>query len=141
MKKGSTVKNGHGSLLPHLWPCFWVFQLTGLGMGFVTLATLVVVQNSVDVSDLGVATSSNQFARTLGGTVGVGICGGFMNSALGRAMDGLIEKNKTIYGGMSYETAQPGYVSTIFKGIRGGRAATVWHGKFLEGAYSGQCPG
>jgi len=72
--------------------CFWVFMLTGLGMGFVTLATLVVVQNSVDVSDLGVATSSNQFARTLGGTVGVGMCGGFMNAALWRAMHVLAEQ-------------------------------------------------
>jgi len=69
--------------------CFLIFQIIGLGMGFVTLATLVVVQNSVDVSDLGVATSSNQFARTLGGTVGVGICGGFMTSSLSRAMDRL----------------------------------------------------
>ena len=71
--------------------CFWVFMLTGLGMGFVTLATLVVVQNSVDVSDLGVATSSNQFARTLGGTVGVGVCGGLMNASLWRAMQGFVE--------------------------------------------------
>ena len=72
--------------------CFWVFMLAGLGMGFVTLATLVVVQNSVDVSDLGVATSSNQFARTLGGTVGVGICGGLMNASLWRAMQGFVEE-------------------------------------------------
>ena len=71
---------------------FWVFMLTGLGMGFVTLATLVIVQNSVDVSNLGVATSSNQFARTLGGTVGVGICGGFMNTALWQARHGLVEQ-------------------------------------------------
>jgi MFS family permease len=72
--------------------CFWVFMLTGLGMGFVTLATLVIVQNSVDVSDLGVATSSNQFARTLGGTVGVGICGSFMNAGLWRAIHVLDEQ-------------------------------------------------
>jgi EmrB/QacA subfamily drug resistance transporter len=69
--------------------CFLVFQVAGLGMGFVTLATLVVVQNSVDIADLGVATSSNQFARTLGGTVGVGICGGFMTSRLSDAIDEL----------------------------------------------------
>lgn len=72
--------------------CFFVFQLAGLGMGFVTLATLVVVQNSVDIADLGVATSSNQFARTLGGTVGVGICGGFMTSRLSSAFDVLAAK-------------------------------------------------
>jgi hypothetical protein len=39
-----------------------------------------------------VATSSNQFARTLGGTVGVGICGSFMNAALWRAMHVLNEQ-------------------------------------------------
>ena len=71
--------------------CFWVFFLIGLGMGFTTLATLVIVQNSVDPADLGVATSSNQFARTLGGTVGVGICGGFMNTALWRGMEKLVQ--------------------------------------------------
>jgi EmrB/QacA subfamily drug resistance transporter len=55
--------------------CFWVFALVGVGMGFVSLATILVVQNSVDVSDLGVATSSHQFFRNLGATVGIGISG------------------------------------------------------------------
>ncbi|MFO7686552.1 MAG: MDR family MFS transporter [Desulfobacterales bacterium] len=55
--------------------CFWVFALVGVGMGFVSLATILVVQNSVDASDLGVATSSHQFSRNLGATVGIGICG------------------------------------------------------------------
>ncbi|MCP4691522.1 MAG: MFS transporter [Desulfobacterales bacterium] len=47
-------------------------------MGFVALATLLTVQSTVAPRDLGVATASNQFARTLGGTVGVGICGSFI---------------------------------------------------------------
>lgn len=47
-------------------------------MGFVALATLMVVQACLKPEDLGVATSSNQFARTLGGTMGVGICGSFI---------------------------------------------------------------
>jgi MFS family permease len=55
--------------------CFWVFALVGVGMGFVGLATILVVQNSVDGSDLGVATASHQFTRSLGATVGIGICG------------------------------------------------------------------
>ncbi len=65
--------------------CFWVFLLVGLGMGFVTLATLLVVQASVGLEDLGVATASNQFARTLGGTVGVGICGSFVAARMSAA--------------------------------------------------------
>lgn len=58
--------------------CFFAFQIAGLGMGFVTLSTLLLVQDGVSMADLGVATASNQFARTLGGTVGVGICGGLV---------------------------------------------------------------
>ncbi|NNG00794.1 MAG: MFS transporter [Desulfobacteraceae bacterium] len=57
---------------------FVIFFIVGMGMGIVSLATLLTVQASVDPKDLGVATSSNQFARTLGGTVGVGICGSFI---------------------------------------------------------------
>jgi EmrB/QacA subfamily drug resistance transporter len=69
---------------------FAVFLLIGIGMGFVTLTTLVVVQNSLDISNLGVATTSHQFARTMGGTVGVGICGGFVTSKISRAADALL---------------------------------------------------
>ncbi|MCF8091015.1 MAG: MFS transporter [Desulfotignum sp.] len=61
---------------------FLVFQVVGFGMGFVTLSTLLIVQDSLEIKDLGVATSSNQFARTLGGTLGVGICGGLVTSRL-----------------------------------------------------------
>lgn len=54
-------------------------------MGFVALSTLLMVQSCLTVKDLGVATASNQFARTLGGTVGVGVCG----SLIATRLDGL----------------------------------------------------
>jgi EmrB/QacA subfamily drug resistance transporter len=66
--------------------CFWVFALVGVGMGFVALATILVVQNSVEPSDLGVATASHQFSRNLGGTVGVGICGSIFTAGFSAAM-------------------------------------------------------
>ncbi len=69
--------------------CFFVFLIMGLGMGFVTLATLLVVQGSLLIEDLGVATTSHQFARTLGGTVGIGICGGVVTSRLEAVTGGL----------------------------------------------------
>jgi EmrB/QacA subfamily drug resistance transporter len=69
--------------------CFWTFLITGLGMGYVTLATLLVVQNSLKTEDIGVATSSHQFARTLGGTLGIGICGGLFTARLAREMNKL----------------------------------------------------
>ncbi len=66
--------------------CFLVFLLTGFGMGFVTLPTLLLVQASAGGENLGVATSFHQFARTLGGTVGVGVCGGVMTSGLAETL-------------------------------------------------------
>ncbi len=59
-------------------------------MGFVSMATLLVVQDSLDISDLGVATSSHQFARTLGGTIGVGISGSFVTMTLSNVMESLM---------------------------------------------------
>jgi EmrB/QacA subfamily drug resistance transporter len=61
-----------------LWFSFAAFFVIGTGMGFVALSTLLVVQSWLELKDLGVATASNQFARTLGGTVGVGVCGSFI---------------------------------------------------------------
>ncbi|MEJ2038929.1 MAG: MFS transporter [Desulfosarcinaceae bacterium] len=65
------------------------FLLAGTGMGFVGVATMLKVQNAVSQADLGVATSSNQFARSLGGTIGVGICGGIVTAQLSSGIDRL----------------------------------------------------
>ncbi|MCP3940572.1 MAG: MFS transporter [Desulfobacteraceae bacterium] len=62
--------------------CFLIFQVVGFGMGFITLSTLLIVQDSLNAQDLGVATSFHQFSRTLGGTIGVGLCGGFVTTRL-----------------------------------------------------------
>jgi hypothetical protein len=74
---------------------FLIFLFIGIGMGFVTLTTLVVVQNCLDISDLGIATASNQFARTLGGTVGVGICGSFVTAKISQAGHTLVNSGLT----------------------------------------------
>lgn len=57
-------------------------SLIGAGMGFNTPAILVTVQNSVNKNSIGVATSSQMLARTLGGTMGVSI----MGTTLARSM-------------------------------------------------------
>ncbi len=74
-----------------LTACSIVLGFTGIGMGFVSMATLLVVQDSLDLSDLGIATASHQFSRTLGGTIGVGISGSFVTMALSNAMESLID--------------------------------------------------
>jgi EmrB/QacA subfamily drug resistance transporter len=62
--------------------CFAAFMVVGFGMGVVSLTTLLVVQNSVDTRNLGVATSFHQFSRTMGGAIGVGLCGGIVTDKL-----------------------------------------------------------
>jgi EmrB/QacA subfamily drug resistance transporter len=74
-----------------LTACSIVLGLDGIGMGFVSMATLLVVQDSLDISDLGVATSSHQFARTLGGTIGVGVSGSFVTMTLSNVMESLMK--------------------------------------------------
>ena len=71
--------------------CSAIFFAIGIGMGFVTLATLLEVQNSLQGADLGVATASNQFARTLGGAVGVGVCGSLVFSRLQSALEAMTD--------------------------------------------------
>ena len=66
-----------------------VLTVAGLGMGFVSIGTLLLVQNSLSDSDLGVATASHQFSRTLGGTIGIGISGSFVTAKLSKAISGI----------------------------------------------------
>jgi len=72
----------HFSIATTMSDLFLVFFIIGIGMGFVVLSTLIIVQNSVSKSALGVVTSLHQFGRSLGGTVGVGICGGLVTAGL-----------------------------------------------------------
>ena len=68
--------------------CILAFSIIGWGMGFITLSTLLEVQGSLRPEDLGVATSSQQFSRTLGGTVGAGISGGVVTARLMGRLEG-----------------------------------------------------
>jgi len=67
--------------------CSIALAVAGLGMGFVSIATLLLVQNSVDISNLGVATASHQFTRTLGGTIGIGISGSLVTVTFLNALE------------------------------------------------------
>lgn len=62
--------------------CLSAFVVIGLGMGAVSICTLLVVQETLHKKDLGVATSSQQFSRTLGGTIGVAIAGAIATGRL-----------------------------------------------------------
>jgi len=67
--------------------CSIALAVAGLGMGFVSIATLLIVQNSVDISNLGIVTASHQFTRTLGGTIGIGISGSLVTVTFLNALE------------------------------------------------------
>jgi len=70
-----------GSTTPRSWLIGDVLAM-GIGMGLVMFALLITVQNSVDRSQLGIATSLNQFSRSIGQTVGVAVMGTVMTISL-----------------------------------------------------------
>jgi EmrB/QacA subfamily drug resistance transporter len=54
----------------------------GFGLGFLALPSLIAVQNAVPWKGRGVATSTVQFFRTIGGTVAVAALGALLNAHL-----------------------------------------------------------
>jgi hypothetical protein len=48
-------------------------------------ALLIAVQTTVDRQNMGAATSMIQFSRSMGGSIGVGAMGAFLNWQVGRA--------------------------------------------------------
>ncbi len=57
-------------------------SMMGIGMGLSVPAFLIAVQSTVRRKDLGVATSTVQFSRSIGGTLGVSIMGAFLTMQL-----------------------------------------------------------
>jgi len=61
----------------NLWMPFVFACFIGSGFGFVSVTTLLAAQSAVGWDQRGVVTSANQFARNMGGTLGVPIAGVF----------------------------------------------------------------
>lgn len=67
-------------------PVVWLYvdlMLVGAGLGLTMLTLLIAVQQSVERTKLGVATSLNQFSRSIGGAIGVAIMGAVLTAGLG----------------------------------------------------------
>ncbi|PYT01038.1 MAG: MFS transporter [Acidobacteria bacterium] len=56
--------------------------IIGIGLGSSMLTLLIAVQQAVEKSKLGVATSLNQFSRSIGGAVGVAVMGAVLTASL-----------------------------------------------------------
>ncbi|RZS87318.1 EmrB/QacA subfamily drug resistance transporter [Motilibacter rhizosphaerae] len=60
--------------------------VVGAGVGLVMQVLMVAVQNAVDFSVLGVATSMSTFFRSMGGTFGIAVLGAVLTSRLGNEL-------------------------------------------------------
>lgn len=65
---------------------YWVIAiyayLFGTGLGLAMMTITLPVQNAVDMSDMGVATSATTFGRSLGGAIGAALFGAILTSRL-----------------------------------------------------------
>jgi EmrB/QacA subfamily drug resistance transporter len=64
------------------WQTGVFIAVLGLGMGFLMQTTMLIAQNSVEQKDLGVASSSSTFFRSIGGSFGVSLFGAIFNNHL-----------------------------------------------------------
>jgi EmrB/QacA subfamily drug resistance transporter len=64
------------------WQYSIYFFVVGAGLGLVMQVLVLAVQNAVDFRDMGVATSSSQFFRSMGGTVGTALYGTILSNQL-----------------------------------------------------------
>jgi EmrB/QacA subfamily drug resistance transporter len=65
-----------------LWVPAAITFVTGLGFGFYSVVIILAAQSSVGWQHRGVVTSANQFARNIGGTVGVSLAGAIFTAGV-----------------------------------------------------------
>ena len=85
MTAGFALLATFGAQTPQ-WLLLSDMGLMGSGIGLVVLALLITVQNSVERSDLGIATSLQPFARSIGGAAGVALMGAMLTLGLSSQM-------------------------------------------------------
>ena len=88
------------SLFQRDTPSFWLYpnlMLIGAGLGLTMLTLLIAVQQAVERTKLGIATSLNQFSRSIGGALGVAIMGAVLTAGLANHLHKVAEgENSTI---------------------------------------------
>jgi EmrB/QacA subfamily drug resistance transporter len=77
--------------------------VVGLGMGCLMQITMLVAQNSVEMKDMGVASSSTTLFRTLGSSFGVAIMGALFNN---RVQDVMSERAGALGSKVTEQSAQ-----------------------------------
>ncbi|MFE4517564.1 MDR family MFS transporter [Kitasatospora sp. NPDC056783] len=91
----STMGTGTSSFTSACW-----MVVLGAGMGFLMQITMLVAQNSVELKDMGVASSTATLFRTIGGSFGVALFGALFNNRVADTMKDRLGEQAVAGGGM-----------------------------------------
>jgi EmrB/QacA subfamily drug resistance transporter len=115
------------------WQSAIDFLILGLGMGFLMQMVSLIAQNSVDLKDMGVATSARMFFQQMGGSLGVAAFGAVFASRLNAAMasSGSAASGAVHISGSSFDPAQiaklpPAVRQVVFHAVAHGVQGVFW---------------
>jgi EmrB/QacA subfamily drug resistance transporter len=107
----------------------------GSGMGFIMQITMLVAQNSVDMRDIGVGSSSSTLFRTIGGSFGVSLFGALFTHKIEHGMESAGGGGATLVkGGTQLDPATVAHFSPDLKDAYFHAVASGSHTVFLWGA-------
>ena len=82
------------------------FAILGLGMGLLMQMLSLIAQNSVELKDMGVATSARMFFQQMGGSLGVAAFGALFASRLTHGIGAAAGSGRVQISGGSFDPAQ-----------------------------------
>lgn len=89
---GFALLSMYGRETPRVW-LYLDLIMIGAGLGMTMLTLLIAVQQAVPRTQLGIATSLNQFSRSIGGAVGVAVMGTVLSAGLASHLNELAMKD------------------------------------------------
>ncbi len=119
---------------------FWYVGISmfvlGAGVGMLMQNLVLIVQNTTEVRNLGVATSAVTFFRSLGGTIGVAVMGSLLGTVVAESIkDGIgglppeqqLEAAQTLGSGAIPQISQlPGFLRVIVESAYGTGVGTMF---------------
>jgi EmrB/QacA subfamily drug resistance transporter len=107
------------------------FAVLGLGMGLLMQMVSLIAQNSVELRDMGVATSARMFFQQMGGSLGVAAFGALFASRLTSAMSAAGSTGSVHVSGGSFDPAQvmtlpPAVRQVVFQAVAHGVQGVFW---------------
>ena len=106
----------------------------GVGMGFMMQTTLLISQNSVELKDMGVASSTATFARSIGGSFGVALFGAVftdrmkedIGKSLGPQASAMVDQGGGAFAPGQLEQLAPPVKAGLLHAIAYGTSGLFW---------------